>query len=72
MKKIIIIVISILLLCWCDKNDNKKCIKSHEETRTCVRPQCVFMGKNPICINQFYNCEQKICDEYNLEKEEEK
>ena len=68
--KIIILVCCIVLLCGC--STNKKCIKSHQETRTCARPQCVFMGKHPICINQFYTCEQTICDEYEGEENEEK
>ena len=64
--KIIILICCIILLCGCS---NQKCIKSHKEIRTCVRPQCIFMGKHPICINQFYTCEQTICDEYEEEDE---
>ena len=61
MKKIVILVIPILLLCGCD---NRECIKSHKEKGSCIRTQCVFMGKNPICVNQFYSCTKTICDEY--------
>ena len=64
---IIIAIISILLLCGCS---NEKCVKSHQETKTCVRPQCMFMNKNPICINQIYTCQQTICDEYEGEDNE--
>lgn len=72
MKKIIILVISILLLCGCDNNDNKECIKSHEEKSICTMYQIIMAGKTPVMIPIHYECEIKICDEYNLEKGEEK
>lgn len=65
--KIITLICCIVLLCGCN---NKKCIKSHQETGTCIIPHCVFAGKSPVCINQFYTCEQTICDEYEVEDNE--
>lgn len=65
--KIVILICCIVLLCGCSIN-TKKCIKSHQEIRTCFRPMCVFMGKNPICIPQSYPCTQTICDEYEVEE----
>lgn len=70
MKKIIILVISILLLCGCDNNDNKKCIKSHEEKNICTWYEIIMAGKTPVMIPSYYECEIKVCDEYEeLEKE---
>ncbi len=65
--KLFMLIFCVILLCGCS---NKKCIKSHQETKTCVRPQCVVIRKNPVCINQFYTCKQTICDEYEGENNE--
>ena len=66
MKKIIILVISILLLCGCDNNDNKKCIKSHEEKSICTSYQVIMAGKTPAIIPHQYECEINVCDEYEV------
>lgn len=60
-KRIIILVIPILLLCGCD---NRNCIKSHEEKRTCIMTQCMPIGKTMHCITYPYSCMKTICDEY--------
>lgn len=63
MKKVMLLLISILLLCGCE---NKKCIKSHKEKSTCIRPMCMPSGKGIYCMPMPYPCEKEICDEYEL------
>ena len=63
MKKIILLIISILLLTGC-KSENKECIKSHTEEGTCTRPLSIIVNGKPTVILTPYNCEKTICDEY--------
>lgn len=60
-KRIIIFLICILVLCGCE---NKKCIKSHKEKSTCIRTMCMPSGKTVRCMTMPYPCEKEICDEY--------
>lgn len=63
--KLIIPALMILLLCGCD---NRKCIKSHQETfqTSCVFYTYVYTGKVMIPIPYYYDCTQTktVCDEY--------
>jgi hypothetical protein len=61
MKKLIILIIPILLLCGCN---NKKCIKSHKEESTCTWHQYIRVGKVTTMIPHHYACEIEVCDEY--------
>ncbi len=67
MKKIILLIISILLLCSCE---NKKCIKSHQENSTCSSLICIPNGKSVSCIPFIKPCQKTICDEYEIENED--
>ena len=64
MKKFIIWVSILLLLCGCE---NRKCIKSHNETKKCVTYTYVYTGKVMMPIPHYYNCEVTVCDEYEKE-----
>ena len=61
MKKIILLVLFIFLLCGCSK---KECIKSHEEDSTCTYSTCFMNGKTTICIPYTLPCKKTVCDEY--------
>lgn len=54
------ICILIILLCGCD---NRKCIKSHNESG--IRPQVVIINGSPITM--IVPFEEEICDEYEIE-----
>lgn len=58
---IILIILFIFLLCGCE---NKKCIKSHVEEKNCYGVRSVRFGNNIRQIPYQYNCNKKICDEY--------
>ena len=65
MKKIVILLTIILLLCGCEQ---KKCIKSHTEKDMCLRHIPIYRGKSVIMIPQYYECEKTVCDEYEMEE----
>ena len=67
MKKIVIALIMVLLLCGCDK---KECIKSHKEKGTCTYITCVPVGEVTSCIPHTYSCDKEICEEYEITTEE--
>lgn len=58
MKKIILLIISVLLLTGC--TDKKECIKSHEEHVTCVRTYYIGRHMRTIVVP----CTKTVCDEY--------
>lgn len=67
MKKLIFIIIICLVLCGCD---SKKCIKSHNETRTSVNTSCIPIGNFQSCTSTPYTYTITVCDEYEEENNE--
>ncbi len=61
MKKIIILISTIILLSGCS---SKKCIKSHEEKAKCVIYSYIKTGDVQMMVPHYYDCTKTICDEY--------
>lgn len=61
MKKIIILILTIILLSGCS---SKKCIKSHQEESRCTLYTSVKIGNTHTMIPYHYSCTETICDEY--------
>ena len=59
MKKGIILIITILLLCGCSKE--KECIEEHEEKSICSYPICPPMRS---CYFVAKPCTKIVCDKY--------
>lgn len=66
--KSILLVLLILLSCGCN---NKECVKSHKETRRCMKFTTSYMynGKTmvPILNTHYYECEIEVCDEWSAD-----
>ena len=65
MKKILLIGIVCLILCGCD---NRKCIKSHTETRTYMSTSCIPIGNYQSCITTPHTHTVSVCDKYEVIK----
>lgn len=61
MKKIILLIVLIFLLCGCSK---KECVKSHQEDSICTYTRCMPISKTVMCIPYTLPCKKTICDEY--------
>ena len=61
MKKLIILIITILLLCGCEDN---RCTESHEEKGVCSIMRCLPNGGTLHCFPIAEPCTKTICDKY--------
>jgi len=67
MKKIFLLIsllIVIILLTGCNKEEQKECIKSHNESKIISQPMCVFNGKMMSCYSILNTINVEVCDEY--------
>ena len=63
MKRILIIIIIIFLLCGC-KEEKRNCIESHKENYTYFTTMCIPSGKSIICYPVVHSGIRDVCDEY--------
>lgn len=66
-KIFIILVLFLLLLTACSKNE--KCIKSHKEIQTCMTYRYISKSNGGFkMIPIYYSCEKEVCDLYESEE----
>lgn len=66
MKKIIILIVVMLVLCGCEKEE---CEEYKEVDSVCSSMMCIPSGQSIVCVPTSRICKQRVCIDKDSDKE---